>query len=241
MPYSERQDMIRIAFCDDEKTFHKEIGELINKYNVIKHSNVKVESFLSGVSLLKSSEVFDIIFLDVDMPDVNGIEVGYSLMKRHDPAKVILLTSHSEVYKEGFRINAFRFVTKPIDEDEFFGTLDEAVGSLLGRIPLKSDDVGQQHGLLQKDINYIMADGSRTIIFTFDRSFSSERSMAEWESLLDERLFARTHRSYIVNMSEIEKYSAEELLLFSGEKIAISRRLKKKFREKYIDYDLKYR
>ena len=174
------------------------------------------------------------------MPKVSGIEVGYQLKKRNNQAKIILVTSHNEVYKTGYKIDAFRFVTKPIDKEELFEAIESAISAMIGQNRVLLSTNGAKQSVKQKDIIYVLADGSQTILFTKNMSYRSEKTLEYWGEELDKRLFVRTHRSYLINMSVIVSFTKNEISIETGEKIPISRRKYNDFRKKYIEFDVNY-
>ena len=233
--------MLKIAICDDEKIFLQKIGKLVLDYVNKNNINIEVQYFLSGEELLGVKDSYDIIFLDVEMPKVSGIEVGYQLKKRNNQAKIILVTSHNEVYKTGYKIDAFRFVTKPIDKEELFEAIESAISAMIGQNRVLLSTNGAKQSVKQKDIIYVLADGSQTILFTKNMSYRSEKTLEYWGEELDKRLFVRTHRSYLINMSVIVSFTKNEISIETGEKIPISRRKYNDFRKKYIEFDVNYR
>ena len=233
--------MLKIALCDDDITFHRIIEKSLSEFAMNFPDDIRSFYFCSGDELLNSDETFDVILLDVDMPARSGIEIAKRLNATHSPSKIILVTSHSEVYKEGFKVNAFRFVTKPLNRSELFEALSSAFSSMLGSRVLSLNSKKHSLTSLEKNIKYIMADDSRTIVFLQDNSVSSDRSLSAWIKLLDPRLFAKTHKSFIVNFEAIENIENDHINLYTGDIIPISRRLYSTFIEGYLNYDLNFR
>lgn len=145
-----------------------------------------------------------------------------------------------ERFKETFRIGAFRFVTKPIMEDELFQAIDDVRERMLGRREVVLYLNRVKKSVQQRDILYIMADGTRTIVNTKNASYWSEQSLEQWEQELEGKMFFRTHRSYIVNLGKIESID-KDIILVSGERVLVSKRNRKKAEEAYMDYDARYR
>ncbi|SDB23009.1 LytR/AlgR family response regulator transcription factor [Eubacterium oxidoreducens] len=233
--------MLKVAVCDDQRAILNQMKQILRQYERDNECEICLDTYQSGNTLLESKEQYDVIFLDVEMPGIGGLKVGKILSKEYMHTKVILLTSHTEVYKEGYKINAFRFLTKPIVEKDVFEALIAVEHSMLGKETVSLRYENAVYNIAQQHILYIMADGSRTVVFVAKQSFTSSKSLREWESSLDQRLFARVHRGYLVNMSHIESVKNGKVKLYSGEQILLSRRLLKDFKRKYMEFDLNYR
>ncbi len=229
-----------IGICDDDEWIHMRVERILGEYACGGNCQLIVKHFCSGEELLESQEELDVLLLDIDMPEMDGIETAHRLNKSGITYKIIMLTSKVERFKEAFQIGAFRFVTKPIMSKELFQAIDDVRERMIGRkeIVLYSNRIPVS--IRQQDIYYIMASGTRTIVFTKDASYNNEQSLEQWEEILDKRMFVRTHRSYIVNLGKIEKIE-KDLILVSGEKILVSKRKRKEVEVTYGNYDTRYR
>lgn len=117
---------MQIALCDDEKTYHEKIKELIREYKQI-HSDrtLLLSSFSSGKELINHVDEyggFDLYILDCIMPEMNGIELGTALRMRDDAAILFYLTTSPDFALDSYRVDAFDYLLKPVDRDLFFKT-----------------------------------------------------------------------------------------------------------------------
>jgi DNA-binding LytR/AlgR family response regulator len=154
--------------------------------------------------------------------------------------KIVILTSFEKTFKEAFRVGAYRFVTKPIHKEEIWEALSAVKRSLVGRQTVDVYRDKKKYSIRQKNIFYISGRGSETEVFTKASSYRSDYSLAEWERRLDEGMFYRCHRSYIVNLSKVEKIVDEKIHLSDGEVVLLSRRRRKDVEEKFEEYGLYY-
>lgn len=230
-----------IGVCEDEKCVHDIVNNLLDRYANMRNIEYEVIPFFSGMELLESTQEMDLLFLDIAMPGLDGIETARKLNVRGISYKIVLLTGKTEYLKEGYKVGAFRFVTKPIAEQEFFEAVDDVRACMLGReeITVYRDRI--PYRVQQKEIYYIMADGAQTIICTKNESFRSEKILKDWEKEMDSRLFVRCHRSYLVNLSKIMWVEKDFVRLCSDEKISLSRRQKKSIEKAFMIYDTRYR
>ena len=109
---------MRIAVCDDEERFRLDIKKHIDKiYNSL---DVVVDCFSGGKELIASFEArpYDLVFLDIEMPEMDGITLAKKLRDMNDKIYIVFLTGHVEYALEGYEVNALRYLTKPIQDDK---------------------------------------------------------------------------------------------------------------------------
>lgn len=237
------KNVLRIGVCDDEEVIYKEMSKYITFYSEKKNIAVESKYYNSGIGLIESEDAtnLDILFLDIDMPELDGIETAYKLNMFKKSCKIVMLTSKTERFKEAFKIGAFRFVTKPIEQQEVFDAIDDVRARMIGNKELIVFRDGKNYTIPQKDIMYVMIDRTSAYVFTEKHDFRSNNPLSWWEQELDERLFVRCHKSYIVNLSKIAEIEKKSIRLVSGELIPIARRRKEELERRFMKYDTKYR
>lgn len=235
------QNTLKIGICDDEKVDYNELKKCIADYSKQTGISFKLSYYKSGVELIGCNDInnLDILFLDIDMPELDGIETAYRLDDWKN-CKIIMFTSKTERFKDAFKIGAFRFVTKPIEKQEVFDAIDAVRKRLLGNKEIVVYHENNTYSIIQKDIMYVMIQKTSSYIFTLKNDFRSDESLTWWEEELDERLFFRCHKSYIVNMQNIQIIN-EHIILKTGERIPLARRRKKELLQRFMEYDTKYR
>lgn len=108
---------MKLAICDDEIVFRKQLIESIDKYYK-NYSNLDIYEFSSGEELLESYDsgaVYDIVFLDIEMKDINGLDTAKIIRKYRRNEIIVFLTSHTKYAIDGYEVNALRFLEKPIN------------------------------------------------------------------------------------------------------------------------------
>lgn len=165
--------MIGIAICDDHKSIHDEVENLLSKYQESRKLECDIYNFFSAQELLASRERYNIILLDIDMPEIDGIQAAEKLNQRGMQYNIIMLTSKRERFKEAFKIGATRFVTKPIDQEELFEALDNAFESCLGFEKITVKYKGNDCVMRQRDIYMIEAQRDYVKIYSKDKIFES--------------------------------------------------------------------
>lgn len=234
-------DQITVGVCDDEHYVHDLVDKVIMKYAKEKHIEVFIEHFLTAEELLDYCRELDVLLLDIDMPEMDGIEVGHKLRKRNVDYKIIMLTGREDRFREAFEIEVYRFVTKPIDEKKLFTAIDDVRdNNQLNRKVLVFRD-GVQYSIPQKEILYVEANRSATLIYTVNAEFRSEQTLAEWSDMLDSKAFFQCHKSFVVNMGKIDAVQDGYILMINRDRVLVSRRLRKAFMNAYMIYDTKWR
>lgn len=227
--------MIKIGICDDEKIILEILQKIIEQ--CLEKLGFEAELFLfaGGKELLETEVELDILFLDVEMPQMDGIEVGKKLRRKKNECKIIVATSRRERFKEAFYIDAFRFVTKPFEIEEIREVLEETIIALGGVEKIQVYQNRVKCEILQRDILYIEAIDSSVEFMLEKGIYRKETSLTELETELNGNVFFRINRQCIVNMAQIEKYE-KGMILINNENKKVSQRRKKEFDVIYREY-----
>lgn len=121
---------MKLGICDDEAVVHHQVKEYINDIDF--GIPLEVTDFYNGEALIESASQIDILLLDICMPGLDGIEVGRKLKGNVNIGKIIMLTSMLERSPEAFEIEAYRFITKPIDRKKLVNVIREAIDTFVG-------------------------------------------------------------------------------------------------------------
>lgn len=230
--------MLRIAVCDDNSVFIKQITYMIDHWEH-KPENTVCETFKNGDELIDMHRTapFDIIFLDVVMPMLNGIETAREIRQKDKNVKIVFLTSSSEFAVESYTVKANNYLLKPISEKKLFDCLDELIEELnknLRTITVKSIHAVQK--LAIDDIVYIEAQNKHIVFTMLDGTkIETMEALHIWEEKLTlDYGFFKCHRSYIVNINHIDTYTSKEIKMHSGDIIPIARSYQKSFDSAYF-------
>lgn len=219
--------MINIAVCDDNQHFLGYIEqEIIEALKSIEKA-AKVHKFINGIKLLesysKSDKPFDIIFLDIDMPKIDGIEAAEIIRKKDKKTILIFLTSmEDEVYKT-FRYNTFRFIRKSNIDTELKEALENAMGKLTYEKCIFKTVEGEV-ALYINDILYFEFIDRNVQIITFNHKYMSNiRRFKDIEDVFQSREFIKIHRSCMINENYIKCIGDLDVTLDNGKKLPVSR------------------
>ena len=236
--------MLRVGICDDEPLIIEALQRTILEIADTNGWEISISCFESGRALLEAVDTLEAVFLDIDMPELDGIETGKRIGEMNQECKIIMATSREDRYKDAFRIQAFRFVTKPFDVDEVEEALQAVFRTQIGMETIELYEQRNSYQISQRDILYITAyDGYSEFVVSgrdANRILRKDCSLLELEQELSKELFFRVSRQYIVNLSEIKEYKRGGILM-KDKKIVISRRKKKEFEQAYLEYDLSVR
>ncbi len=222
-----------IAVADDEKTIREHICGMIKKQN----PEYNLSAYSTGEELLAAEKNFDIVFLDIHMENMNGIDTARILRERSDDTIIIFITALKEYVFDALDLYAFHYLLKPIDEKKFSQVLKKAAEAVKhsknNRLFIKTKNIT----IDQSDIIYIESRGKKADIHIIGKNKPIEiyASMDEFEKQLGES-FYRSHRAYIVNMSHISQYDKESITVLSGERIYLTKKKYGEFVKAYMWY-----
>ena len=205
---------LNIAICDDDRDFRAFLEDSLRNYFDEKSISLNIFQFENGEKLLKNELLFDLVFLDVEMESINGIETGKELKKRNPRNIIFVITSYNGYLDDAFKINAFRFLSKPLDISRLYKALDDANDLLKNDIVVFNDmNTGEDVRIYANDIILLEIDGRKTKIVTVNGTYSSKDKIIDWKLRLNGISFVCPHSSYIVNLDYSIRHSRTELVL----------------------------
>jgi DNA-binding LytR/AlgR family response regulator len=210
-----------IGICDDEVIMRDELVRLCRLYMETSINDIDLICFTSGEELLACNQPIDILFLDIQMRGINGLRTAEKIREKDESMIIIFLTGFKGFLQEGYRVKAFRYLLKPIKEQEFLHSLAEAIKDITKNYKAIVGMDGETIFVKLRDIIYIEYINRCTIVRTKVNAFESSTSMSDWEMILNTGDFYRVHKAYIVNMQFIEEIG-REILLDNGEKVEVS-------------------
>ena len=124
--FFEKRMLMNIAICDDDKSFRDLLEKHLRNYFNERNISLNFFQFSCGEDLLNSDILFDLVFLDVEMGKINGIDTGKELKRRNPHNIIFVITSYEGYLDDAFKIHAFRFLSKPLDVLRLYKALDDA-------------------------------------------------------------------------------------------------------------------
>ncbi len=222
--------LINIAICDDEKVQVELLEKYVNKWAKISNRKVCIEKYHRGDS-------FHILLLDIEMPGINGVELSRKIREEDDDLNIIFVTALSDYIAEGYDVSTINYLIKPIRQEKLYACLDKAVDKISKEerwilIEIDEDTVRVK----ESDILYIESFSHNIEVNTKDTKYNTRKNIGDMERELNEDMFVRCHRSYLVSLLHINTISKEKIQLDNGNIIPISRRRYKEVNMKFIKY-----
>lgn len=223
---------MRIAICDDQKIYRDDI--LAHCKRLLCEEGIVYKTYSLGDELLASGEMFDFLFLDIEMAGMDGIQVKDVLEQQGGSGKIIFLTSHEERMREAFGANVIGFLRKPVQDADLLPIVQK-MKRFMDRKTVEWEEDGRLYTVYAEDIQYIEVEDKYTYVFVGTEKYLVRRSLREWETLLPDTDFGMANRSCLVNLGLLDRVKSE-IVLDDGKKIPISRKYKKEIEEKYKGY-----
>lgn len=227
--------MIKVGICDDSVSDRKELLELIERYFAEDSRKTEIVEYDSGEEFFQSGEV-DILFLDIEMAKMSGIDVKNRLQREQIRTRIVFITSHDEMMEDAFGKQVFGFLRKPIEYEKLKEKLELVLEDMDEEYQVVFTGLGEEHCVYKNRILYIKANGKYSdIILEKEEKYFSDRSIGEWRKELESRDFFLSHKSYLVNLYHIRQIK-DEIILLSGEHVPVSRRMKSATKDAYRNY-----
>ena len=218
--------MIKFAICDDEPAMARELAGYLARY-LEEHevTAYSVSNFSSGRALLEAADGFDVIFLDIQMEEPDGMETARLLRRQGDHSLLVFVTVLMELVFDAFQVEAYDYLTKPLDAARFARTMDRVLQTLEQRTAA-SIVIQQGSGcevVPLSDVVYCEVLGRKVYLHKADGTITGYYDRLEQlERRVDGRFF-RCHRSYLVNLDYVRGCQTGQVLLSQGERIPVSR------------------
>lgn len=230
---------MRIAICDDDCEFRQLITGFLQPYKMV-YPEITENSFSNGEELVnayKNNSRFDILFLDIMMKDVDGIEAAKKIRAMDKDVIIIFITGYTEFVPDTFRVGAFQFLLKPVDEVEFKRDFERAVEFFrINHFKYKIRWKDTTSAVEIKNISYIEAANRHLFVYTTDSKLECVGKIAEEEKKLTGYNIVKCHQSYMVNLSYVRQIDNSKVYLAGGKQIPVSRKLKETVKAAFNNY-----
>ena len=235
--------MIKVAFCDDDMSVLGELKNLLDQYCTKYNQEIECAAFYSTLELLAEIEKgvrYDILFLDIILPNENGISIAKEIRQYDSVVKIIFLTSSSEFAVQSYTVGAYFYQMKPIWEENFFKLMNTAI-SECKKEQKNSLVLRCKSGITRIDLDrleYCEVHG-RTLLFHMENGkvLESTGSMDELYGQLSQyENFVRPHRSFLINMEYIQQISHRTITMENLAEIPIPHGKCSVIKNLYLEY-----
>lgn len=230
--------MYRFAVCDDNPADRDYVVRLIREWNKKAEVMLQIDSYPSAEAFLfayEESGDADVLFLDIEMGDISGVELAKRLRNAGARLQIVFITGYMEYIGEGYDVEALHYLLKPVTEEKLNEVLDRAMERLKTRehemVISLCDGVVR---LPLYEIRYLEVRRNYVTIHAAEE-YSVKRSLNELAEELDES-FCRIQRSYIVNLRFVKKVTKTEVILKDGTVLPLSRKMYESVNQALIRY-----
>lgn len=232
---------MKIAVCDDEIRFVDAVCPMIEQWAKERGMKLTLYRFTNGDDLIDAhrSECMDLIILDVIMPLLSGIDTARELRNTNQTVPIVFLTSSREFAVDSYEVKAFQYLIKPVDRGILTRTLDDFLRTV--NPPKAFFTAKTADGFCRiviADVDYLEAQNKQVLFHLSDGRTLAVRELFSRcaEIFSPENGFCCCHRSYIVNLGNVEQFSKTEITTVHKAVIPISRNSYESFKECYFDH-----
>ena len=227
---------MRIAVCDDEELFRIEFKTILDK--VLVNSEYDIDTFSGGSSLYEAfiKEPFDLVFLDIEMPGIDGITLAKRLRAVSENVNIVFLTSHIEYALEGYEVNALRYLVKPVDINKLGEVLKYIQDKKNNSRQIMVKQEGEDIVIDLSDVIYIESMDKNVRIVTSKKEYITRYNISDYEEELKNNGFFRIHRSYLISLSKVKKIVKNDVVMDGDISLPVSRSNVKALKEALYSY-----
>ena len=232
---------MRIAICEDNREHTEILSEMVNRWAKKENIQVIIGHYQSAEQFLfcmKDELPYDLAFLDIQMSKINGLQLARMIREEDRLIFLVFTTALKKYAPKGYEVSAFRYLIKPLQEDEVFQVLTTANRMLVERkretvIVTRGDETRR---IFLDDIYYIEVDNHYIILHLHEETIRFKAKLKEFEVQFKEPQFCKCHRSYIVNLKYTGKISREGVEIDGKRTLPISRSRWEALNHCYMEY-----
>ncbi len=217
---------LKIAICDDDASQRTNLYDMLTLWARRNRHLIEAKQYADARQFLfdyHEEKDFDILLLDVEMPQISGIEAAKKVRLESAAVQIIFITGFYEYFSDGFDVSALHYLIKPVHAAKLYPVLDKAVGNLSYRqrsvwIATADEDIK----VPLADICYLEAENVYVHVHTVGGVYRTRISLAKFSEQLDDTFF-KVHRSYVVGLKYVKKISRKEVTLINGDTVPVRR------------------
>ena len=232
---------MKIAVIEDEKPHRDLLVHYLNQWSRGQERSVTVEAFESGEGFwfwYEAERDFDVIFVDIQMSGMNGMELARKVRKLDQNVVIVFATGVSDYLEEGYEVEALHYLIKPLSAEKVKQCMEKALGRRRQERFVTLHTAEETLKISQESIDYVEARGRGCAIgrVRAEEILEVRESLSELEALLDKEEFLKCHRSYLCRIGNIRQIGREDIEFDDGKRIPVSRRLYQQVNQRFIEY-----
>lgn len=227
---------MKVLIYEDNKDDLDILVEFLRKF--CKTKSVKIDVIICKSENAIQNNIYDtdLIFLDIEGIDANGIDIGVKIREQNPDIKIIFISNYSKYLIDGYRALASRYFLKPLDWDFFQIELENVISDYLLNNAGFTDLTISASKIYYKDILYVeFKDRKTNLNFLSGKVIETNYSLKYWIELLQRFNFAQPYKAYIINLKHVSSITNQEVILSNNEIIPLSRVYRKDFEARYIE------
>lgn len=229
-------EIFKIAICDDEKICREQLISVIKEYCKSHGKMAAISEYSSGEECLSSLDDIEILFLDIDMDGIDGIQVKERLEETHENILIVFITNYGDRISEAFGIQVVSFIQKPVTLERVASVMDKISKWYSTRNFIEIESIGGNKEVFSTEqIYYIEASNQYSKIKLRREEFLLRKSLNAWEKELENQGFCRIHQSVIVNFSHVKELG-QKVIMEDNAVFPISTRKRKAVNLAYSNY-----
>lgn len=237
--------MLKIAICDDEEIFGDKVNAQLREYLAHCDEQFEIDRYSSGKELAalgNDVKQYDIVFLDINMDEMDGLETAAKIRKVSDDIYIIFVTAFLKYTVKGYEVNAFRYLLK--NAPNFKNSFEECMDSLFEKMKLVSDKrtyqfAEKEYTFFTSKLAYIESRLHKLEFHIEEKSvqtYSLRGTLDRMEEDLNNGMFVRIHQSYLVNLAFIKSMDRNGVTLTDGVILPVARSRYKEVHDRFMKY-----
>lgn len=233
-----KYNLMKIAIVEDNQNDINRLKECIEQYSSERKTVFNIVAFKDPIAFVNGFCCdFDIIFFDIEMPGMNGIETARKIRERDDSVVIVFVTNLGQYAIEGYSVNAVDFILKPVNIFSFKLKFER----ILFRVETSSEESfliraeGKMLKILIKDLDYIEVFGHYLNYCVNGEQIQEYNTLKSVEEKLSQYNFVKCHRSFLVNLSKVQSIDKDQVKI-NGKHLQIARPQRKAFLQALSDY-----
>lgn len=228
---------MKILICDDEQRYIDELKTHVEKFMQYRFVNYEIHTVNNPQEVAESNEIYQLVFLDIQMDNLDGISLAKILKKRNSKVAIFFVTSFNDYQDDAMDLRAFRFFEKPFNADRLYSGLEKAMEYIdESYIDFFVYANNEQKKLLTDEVIYVERGNRQVTLVTTQGNFTTRESFDEWCEILQNSFFYRVHKSFIVNLHYVTGYKYSELFVQNNVRIPIASRRQADFHKFWFSY-----
>lgn len=228
--------MFDICILDDELKDAQKTKQMVERYADLREIEInRIDLYQEGTTLLQAKKQYDILFLDIEVGKENGIAIAKVMREYAPDMLIIVITSYLKYSMEGYKIQAARYLLKPVPQALLYSELDEVLANYDKGSYLIANDGTKTQRIKKSDVYYIESYGRKVSIHTRSGAFSDKASIGVWTDQLNE-MFIECYKGILVHVRWILSIDKETLTLENRQILPLARRRSELVRKAWLHY-----